>query len=199
MNINSYSTITNGSSEPRIPFRSILKCLARGGLSVVETRHSDVKLNLAHLLIVLGSGDRVTTREIRRWNITNTDLVVLSACETAVGEAELGSGIEILGFGYQMQRAGAKSAIASLWSVSDGGTQVLMNAFYAALNSGMTKAEALRVAQTALITSNFAAVPGIRGDATITVMNTETGQPISSDQLDHPYYWAPFILIGNGL
>jgi CHAT domain-containing protein len=109
--------------------------------------------------------------------------VVLSACKTAVG-SELGNGEEILGFGYQIQRTGARAAIASLWSVDDGGTQVLMNAFYAALEQNMTKAEALRQAQIALITNDFTAL-GI-------------DSPTQSS-LNRPYYWAPFILIGNGL
>jgi CHAT domain-containing protein len=51
--------------------------------------------------------------------------VVLSACETGLG-GKLGNGEEILGFGYLMQQAGARAAIASLWSVDDGGTQALM-------------------------------------------------------------------------
>jgi CHAT domain-containing protein/Tfp pilus assembly protein PilF len=149
--------------------------------------------------IVFGNGDKVPLSQIRtEWNLPNTDLVVLSACETAVGEAQLGSGVEILGFGYQMQQTGARAAIASLWQVSDGGTQVLMNAFYAGLERGMTKAEALRQAQIALITGDFTAVGGDRG--TINIISTRTGlsQDVS-DRLDHPYYWAPFILIGNGL
>ncbi|NEP36683.1 CHAT domain-containing protein, partial [Moorena sp. SIO3B2] len=74
-----------------------------------------------------------------------------------------------------MQNAGADAAIASLWSVDDKGTQVLMNKFYEVLKQGnVTKAEALRQAQIALITK------------------VEYG-------LEHPYFWAPFILIGNGL
>jgi CHAT domain-containing protein/Tfp pilus assembly protein PilF len=151
--------------------------------------------------IVFGDGTRVTLRDIRRqWSLEQTDLVVLSACETALGESQLGSGIEILGFGYQMQEAGARAAIASLWQVSDGGTQMLMDAFYAALNRGMTKAEALRQAQVALITGDLTGVGGIRGGATISVVSTRTGLPVAvSDRLNHPYYWAPFILIGNGL
>jgi CHAT domain-containing protein len=62
----------------------------------------------------------------------------------------------------------------------------------------MTKAEALRQAQIALITGDFTAVGGDRG--TINIISTRTGlsQDVS-DRLDHPYYWAPFILIGNGL
>jgi CHAT domain-containing protein len=147
--------------------------------------------------ILFGNGDRITLRDISSWSLPNVDLVVLSACETAVG-GELGNGEEILGFGYQMQRTGARAAIASLWQVSDGGTQVLMNAFYAGLERGMTKAEALQQAQIALITGDFTAVGGDRG--TIQILSTRTGLPQQvSDRLDHPYYWAPFILIGNGL
>ena len=102
-----------------------------------------------------------------------------------------------------MQEAGATAAIASLWSVSDGGTQTLMDAFYTALNNGYSKAEALQRAQQALITSDQSVLVGERGDsdpASIAIINTRTGQPLSrSSDLSHPYYWAPFILIGNGL
>ncbi|WP_088889881.1 CHAT domain-containing protein [Leptolyngbya ohadii] len=148
--------------------------------------------------IVRGDGERMTLRDISSWNIPNADLMVLSACETAVGETELGSGIEILGFGHQMQEAGAKATIASLWQVSDGGTKVLMSAFYAALRNGKTKTEALQLAQQALITGDFTAVGGERG--TIEIRDIRTGLPPTvRDRLNHPYYWAPFILIGNSL
>jgi len=139
-------------------------------------------------------------RDVEAWNLPNVDVVVLSACETGVGD-ELGDGVEILGFGYQMQRTGARAAIASLWSVSDGGTQALMDSFYAALQGGnTTKAEALRQAQIALITGNFEVlenqqrgIVGIRQRIQSTIP-----APVVS-RLSHPYYWAPFILIGNGL
>jgi CHAT domain-containing protein len=150
--------------------------------------------------ILFGNGDRVTLDDVKAWTFRNVDLFVLSACETGVG-GQLGDGREILGFGYLMEQAGARAAIASLWQVSDGGTQVLMNAFYAALNNGMTKAEALRQAQIALITKDFSAVGDSRGeDAWIEMVSTRTGlSPQVSNNLSHPYYWAPFILIGNGL
>lgn len=119
--------------------------------------------------ILFGNGDRATLRDIETWNLTQVDLVVLSACETGVGGI-LGNGEEILGLGYQMQLAGALATIASLWVVDDEGTEVLMNAFYKALRQGNTKAEALRQAQITLLNSEYNA----------------------------PYYWAPFILIGNG-
>nr|MCU0527161.1 CHAT domain-containing protein [Elainella sp. Prado103] len=148
--------------------------------------------------ILFGNGETANLKQVENWNLNNVDLVVLSACETGVGDA-LGTGVEILGFGYQMQQRGAKAAIASLWSVNDGGTQMLMDAFYAALNKGMTKTEALRQAQIALITGDLTPVGGIRGEARIDVVSTATGLPANvSNNLDHPYYWAPFILIGNG-
>jgi len=139
--------------------------------------------------ILFGDGDRLSLRDLKQLNLPNVDLVVLSACETGVGN-QLGNGIEILGFGFQMQRTGARAAIASLWQVSDGGTQVLMNAFYTALqHKNITKAEALRQAQIALITQKHPS-SGKTQNALL---------PGMSDRLTHPYYWAPFILIGNGL
>ncbi|MEO1376172.1 MAG: CHAT domain-containing protein [Cyanobacteria bacterium J06635_10] len=87
---------------------------------------------------------------------------------------------------------------ASLWKVSDGGTQVLMNGFYNALKQGkMTKAEALRQAQIALITDDYDSVSGKRAGIVIESVTSEQKQ--FSGNIEHPYYWAPFILIGNGL
>ncbi len=130
--------------------------------------------------ILMGNGDRITLEEVQNsWFLTNVELIVLSACQTAVG-GEMGNGEEILGFGYLMQDAGAKAAIASLWSVSDGGTQALMNDFYSRLRSGNSKSEALRQAQIAMI-------------------NGELEVDASIPNTAHPYYWSPFILIGNGL
>ena len=147
--------------------------------------------------IVFGNGERVNLKEVEGWNLSNAELVVLSACETGLGGQDLGNGAEILGFGYQMQNAGAKAAIASLWQVSDGGTQALMNAFYTALSNGYSKAEALQRAQQALIEGDLSLVGDTRG--TIQLISTDAGEPITADNLSHPYYWAPFILIGNGL
>ncbi|MEO1591917.1 MAG: CHAT domain-containing protein, partial [Cyanobacteria bacterium J06632_22] len=151
--------------------------------------------------LLFGDGEVATLREIRRWNLRAADLVVLSACETGLGGQDLGNGIEVLGLGYQIQRAGAKAAVASLWRVNDGGTQALMNAFYLALSEGHPKAEALRLAQLALIEDDLSVIDrGTSRSATLTVTDTTTGEPLAlQGQSDHPFYWAPFILIGNGL
>ena len=121
--------------------------------------------------IIFGNGDKIKLNEISDWQIPNIYLIVLSACETGVGT--LGDGVEILGFGYQVQKAGAKNAIASLWSVNDEGTQALMEAFYSELKKGdVTSTEALHRAQLSLI---------------------------KSSKYNHPNYWSAFFAIGNGL
>lgn len=148
--------------------------------------------------ILFGNGDRATLRDVKKWRLPNVDLVVLSACETGLGD-KLGDGREILGFGYQMQQTSARAAIASLWTVDDGGTQALMNAFYAALQTGkVTKTEALRQAQMALITGDYQALGEQRG-LSVVERPSNTLSPAVEERLSHPYYWAPFILIGNGL
>lgn len=148
--------------------------------------------------ILFGDGSRATLRDVGSWRLPNVDLMVLSACETGLGD-KLGDGKEVLGFGYQMQQTGARAAIASLWKVDDGGTQALMDAFYAALEKGnITKAEALRQAQIALITGDYKALGQQRG-LEIQQRISSTLPPTVNSRLSHPYYWAPFILIGNGL
>jgi CHAT domain-containing protein len=105
--------------------------------------------------------------------------------------------VEILGLGYRLQTAGARAVIASLWAVNDGGTQALMNAFYSALKKDkITKTEALRQAQIAMIKSDRPANPSQR--ASIEIIQNGVPPEVGS-HLSHPFYWAPFILIGNGL
>jgi CHAT domain-containing protein/tetratricopeptide (TPR) repeat protein len=122
--------------------------------------------------VLMGNGDRLNLRELREWKLPNTQLVVLSACQTALGGV-VGTGEEILGFGYQIQRTGARAAIASLWTVSDQGTQSLMGSFYTQLQKGNNVINSLREAQLSLLQSK-------------------------QDKFQHPYFWSAFILIGNG-
>jgi CHAT domain-containing protein/Tfp pilus assembly protein PilF len=124
--------------------------------------------------IVLGNGDRITLSDLSDWHLPNVALVVLSACRTAVNHLNLDNGEAILGFGYQVQRTGAQAAIASLWYVDDNSTQVLMSEFYTQLRSGHTTAQSLQLAQIHLLES-------------------------AEREFNHPYAWAAFILIGNGL
>ena len=148
--------------------------------------------------ILFGNGDRSTLTDIGNWSLQNVDLVVLSACETGLGG--LGNGEEILGLGYQFQIRGARAVMASLWSVSDGGTQALMTTFYTALQHQNSKAEALQKAQIALITGNYEALEDSSRGIVGVRQRIQAGTPANViSHLNHPYYWAPFILIGNGL
>ncbi len=149
--------------------------------------------------VLFGDGTPVTLQAMKKWQFKNIDLIVLSACETGLG-GNYGTGIEILGLGYRMQAAGARAAIASLWAVNDGGTQVLMNAFYTALKTGnLTKAESLRRAQRTLISGNQPTDEQQRGSSIEIEAITEGIPSRVVNRLSHPHYWAPFILIGNGL
>jgi CHAT domain-containing protein len=121
--------------------------------------------------IIFGNGDKIRLNEITDWQIPNINLIVLSACQTGLGK--LGDGVEILGFGYQVQKAGAKNVIASLWSVNDAGTGSLMTAFYGEMQKEYGAiSESLRRSQIALI---------------------------KSKDFNHPYFWSAFFAIGNGL
>ncbi|MEM9218954.1 MAG: tetratricopeptide repeat protein [Cyanobacteria bacterium P01_F01_bin.150] len=149
--------------------------------------------------ILLNNGEYVTLREIRDWNLPNVALVVLSACQTALGD-RLSNGIEVIGFGYQLQQAQARASISTLWEISDGGTNSLMNGFYRLLGQeNMTQVEALRQAQIAMITGDYEILDDESRTSTEIRLRPGNNTNRSPVQLNHPYYWAPFILIGNGL
>jgi CHAT domain-containing protein len=96
----------------------------------------------------------------------NADMVVTSACQTAMGK--IGRGDEVLGLTRAFMYAGANSVLGSLWSISDEATAVLMKEFYTNIRI-MGKPEALRQAQLKMIQSN---------------------------KYRHPFYWAAFNITG---
>ena len=152
-----------------------------------------------HSFVLFGDGGRASFENLREWELPNTDLVVLSACETGLDGLIRGeSGIEIIGFSYLMQEAGADATVSSLWRVSDSSTGRLMSAFYDRLQGGDSKSEALRQAQLSLVYSDrdWNDPEEVGRCSFCTPANVEEGDRIGND---HPYYWAPFILIGNGL
>ncbi|HEY9651345.1 MAG TPA: CHAT domain-containing protein, partial [Coleofasciculaceae cyanobacterium] len=126
------------------------------------------------------------------WNNPPVELLVLSACRTALGdeEAELGfAGLSVL--------AGVKSAMASLWTVSDQGTLGLMTTFYEQLKTAPIKAEALREAQLAMLKGQVRIEGGKlhtpNADIPLPPDIAESG----NRTLEHPYYWSAFTMIGN--
>ncbi len=127
--------------------------------------------------LLLGQNTVLTMAEVYDENLdfSGTDLVTLSACETAMGEDNaLSNGAEIESFGVLVQDRGAKSVLATLWPVVDESTSVFMQNFYQLREQKkLTKVEALRQAQRSMINSGA--------------------------KFAHPYYWAPFVLMGNWL
>jgi CHAT domain-containing protein len=100
----------------------------------------------------------------------NADLVVLSACETGLGKQVKGEGL--VGLTRAFLYARTPSVAVSLWKVLDTSTADLMVRFYGHLKNGKrSKADALRQAQLEMIRQG---------------------------QFAHPFYWAPFILVGDG-
>ncbi|MEB3831789.1 CHAT domain-containing protein, partial [Phormidium sp. CCY1219] len=120
------------------------------------------------------------------------ELLVLSACRTALGDEQAE-----LGFAGLAVQAGVKTAVASLWYVSDEGTLGLMSRFYDHLSEAPIKAEALRQAQLDMIRGNVAIANG--------VLQTSRGEfplppafgNLTVSDLSHPYYWSAFTAIGS--
>jgi CHAT domain-containing protein/Tfp pilus assembly protein PilF len=111
----------------------------------------------------------------------DADLVVLSACESALGRELSGEGM--IGLTRAFQYAGARSVVASLWDVTDQVTAELMARFHRHLAAGLSKDEALRAAQIELI----------RNPVRITTTNRQTLETDASA----PFFWAAFQLFGN--
>ena len=99
----------------------------------------------------------------------NADLVVLSACQTGLGRLVRGEGLEGLSRAFFF--AGASSVLTSLWAINDQVSSQFMERFYLYLKSANSVSEALRKAKLEMINSSV---------------------------VSHPYYWAPFLLHGNG-
>ena len=151
---------------------------------------------------MLGTGTHYPIPDVQTLRgLKDVHLVVLSACQTGLGRAD-GLGLEVSGMSsfFMGDRTRAKAVLASLWQVNDASTSLLMQRFYQHLATGkMSKVEALRQAQLAMIQGQGTGVEGDRGSFTITTTNPD-GQTQTIDRnLSHPYYWAPFILIGNSL
>jgi len=129
-------------------------------------------------------------RDDPKLNFDKVRLLTLSACRTAV-VSNASNGREIDSFGMALQKRGAASVIATLWQVNDESTSKLMSDFYArwAAQPSLGKAEALRQAQLDLLHGKTAAMAG----------NPNATANANGADFSKPYFWAPFILIGNFL
>jgi CHAT domain-containing protein len=143
----------------------------------------------------------LTALEVSALDLRNVNMVVLSACETGLGEVAGGEGL--LGLQRAFQVAGAKTCVASLWSVHDAGTRVLMERFYDNLwQKKMGKLEALREAQLWALRNpkEFYArftEDEKQADAKHRGLNISSLSDPRDGDTTPPYYWAPFVLSGD--
>ena len=110
----------------------------------------------------------LTALEVAGLDLWGTKLVVLSACDTGVGEVRNGEGV--YGLRRALVIAGAETQVMSLWKVSDAATRYLMEAYYRRLMTGEGRTEALRQAKLEMLGKKW---------------------------LSHPYFWASFVPSGN--
>lgn len=136
-------------------------------------------INESMSYLLLGDGSKIRMDELSSNPrlFKGVDLVTFSACSTGLGTASA-KGREVDGIGYLGEMQGAKTVLATLWPVEDKSTSMLMREFYRLCETGLTKAESLRQAQLRLLNGEFTSDVGY--------------------DFTHPYFWAPFILIGNG-
>jgi CHAT domain-containing protein/tetratricopeptide (TPR) repeat protein len=165
--------------------------------------------NETQSFLLLGDGAHLSLAELKTSAnlFGGVQLLTLSACNTGMGD-----GTEVEGFGTLAQRQGAKAVIASLWPVADASTSLMMQRFYRIRESspGKTKLEALREAQLEMLrgTGNPAGNAEPARGVMVKAAHENEGNPaaeaarFSADPkapYAHPYYWAPFFLMGNWL
>jgi CHAT domain-containing protein len=197
---------THGDLDDRLPLQSAV-ILARDRLP------DPLKQLEAGKPVYTG---RLTAETVlERWDL-HADLVTLSACETALGKYEGGEGF--VGFTQALLLSGARSVCLSLWKVDDTATALLMQRFYAnllgerpGLKSPLGKAEALAEAKRWL--RDLTAKEASRQAAALThgVARGKGRKPLpllpakkvhetreAAKPYAHPYYWAAFVLVGDG-
>ena len=108
-------------------------------------------------------------REVYGLNLADVSLVTLSACESGLGKVS--DGDEIVGFTRSFLSAGVSSLVASLWPVADESTEALMSKMYGSMGQGADLMDAMRQAQL---------------------------EVQKRRKFAHPFFWAPFNVIGNG-
>lgn len=144
--------------------------------------------------LLLGDGSPLSLEDIRKgrgFRFGGVDLLTLSACETARGGGSEGDEVE--SFGALAQMNGASAVMATLWPVADEATANIMQSFYRNMIEGkLDKAEALRRAQIDAISGKF-------GGPERSAVSLKQGPTAAALDSSHPYFWSPFVLMGNWL
>jgi CHAT domain-containing protein len=152
----------------------VAEALAKGRYSIVHiATHGQFKADHRESFLLaydapFTMSELEATVSSRRYNNEPIELLMLSACETAAGDDRAA-----LGLAGVALKAGARSAVATLWAINDDATSQLVTRFYEEIKAGkVTKAEALRIAQLQLI---------------------------EDQRYSHPAVWSPFLMLGNWL
>jgi len=161
--------------------------------------------NETNSALLLGDGQLLSLAQIKALpNVfSGVELLTLSACNTATSGSGA-NGKEVEGFGVLAQRQGARAVVASLWPVADRSTKNLMQEFYRLREAKdeTTKVEALHQAQIKLLHGALQMTSETMAARAI-IHETDKTANLPKFKIDpkapyaHPYYWAPFILIGN--
>ena len=180
-------------------FLTLQKNLSGYSILHIATHGEFVRNQADGSYILLGTGQKLPISDIKKLNdLGKIHLVVLSACQTALADRSA-DGVEISNVSFSFMERGVKAVIASLWSVNDASTSLLMQQFYKNLATGkMTKADALRQAQLSLLQGKLTAKDAPQR-ATLIVKGAPPSQRSQGSDFSQPFYWAPFILIGNSL
>ncbi|NJK27947.1 MAG: CHAT domain-containing protein [Coleofasciculaceae cyanobacterium SM2_3_26] len=135
---------------------------------------------------ILTWDDRIDTKDLSELLQSSSsdgqpiELLVLSACRTAVGDKRAA-----LGLAGVAVRAGARSTLASLWYVSDEATARLMSRFYRELASTASSTEQMAVAKTEITKAE--------------ALRAAQASVLQDERFAHPFYWGAFVLVGNWL
>ncbi len=160
----------------------------------------------ANSFLLLGGGNTLTLEQISnspQMKFGNVELVTLSACNTAFGSDGDSTGKEVDSLATFIELRGAKSVMATLWSVADESTQLLMSEFYRLHkeNPSITKAGAMQRAQVEMIEGKLKSSGKSAGCRSETVRLDGSAQEKfkcdANAPFAHPFYWSPFVLIGN--
>jgi CHAT domain-containing protein len=153
--------------------------------------HAQFLSNKADGAFIQFFDDRLNIRQIPKLNFDKpqVEMLTLSACETAVGKN--------LGLGGLSVTSGVRSVLASLWPVSDAGTVPLILSFYSRFSDAPSKAVALQKAQLSIIrgevkieNNKIIGIPGLP------IISLPSDSP---KDVNHPYFWSSFVLIGSWL
>ncbi|MDX2232479.1 MAG: CHAT domain-containing protein [Leptolyngbyaceae cyanobacterium bins.349] len=194
---------TRNILEENITGHTILHIATHGVFKPSSPRNS---------FLLLGDGSEFAIPDVQHLKgLSKIHLVVLSACETAKVGTDT-NGTEVAGISSFFLQNRAKAVLASLWKVNDPATSLLMRNFYQNWANGTTKATALRQVQLDFIKGKLTAqdaptqadvIPQSGSDAPTradVIPQSDLGNGTlrsPNTGLSHPYYWAPFILIGN--